>query len=141
MSGNTFVGFGLLAEYQSSASPLTFTAIDKVHKVTMPVIKVETVDVTAMDSPNRSKQKIASIQDNGEVTIQGYYAPTNASQIAFQAQADFAEHTYKVVLPNSLGTYTFTAILTEFNLGSHENTKAAEFTAKLIISSGLIAFA
>lgn len=115
--------------------------MDKVHKVTMPTIKIGDAEVTAMDSPNRSKEFIATIQDNGEVTVQGFYAPGNASQIALQALADFTPHVYEVVLPNALGTYTFTAILLEWNLGTHEITKAAEFTAKLKISSGLIAFA
>jgi Lambda phage tail tube protein, TTP len=141
MSGTPFTGYGLQFKYQSSPSPLTFLAVDKVQKVTMPAIKIDTAEVTAMDSPNRSKQFIATIQDNGEVTVQGVFVPGNASQIALKALADFTEHQFEVVLPNSLGTYTFTALLVEWNLGTHELTKAAEFTAKLKISTDVIAFA
>jgi predicted secreted protein len=141
MSNTAFTGYGLAFKYQSSDSPLTFTAVDKVQKVTMPAIKIETTEVTTMDSPNRSKQKIATIQDNGEVTVQGVFVPGNTSQEALKALADFANHDFEVVLPDSLGTYTFTALVTEWNLGTHELTKAAEFTAKLTISTGVIAFA
>jgi ABC-type proline/glycine betaine transport system substrate-binding protein len=141
MSGTAFTGYGLEFKYQSSDSPVTFTKVDKAQKVTMPSIKIDTAEVSTMDSPNRSKQFIATIQDNGEVTVQGIFVPGNASQEALKAQADFEPHDYEVVLPDSLGTYSFTAIVTEWNLGTHELTKAAEFTAKLKISTGVISFA
>jgi hypothetical protein len=92
---------------------------------------LETIDVTALDSPNNFREFIGSLFDAGEVTLEGnFVAGDTDGQVALLA--DHLARTvqsFVLTFPTSItATWTFSALVTKY--------KAGDFTV-----DGLVAFA
>jgi hypothetical protein len=59
-----------------------FVAVLEDIKLTGPNQKLDTKDVTHMQSPNGYKEFIAGLREGGEITFEGNYIPKSASQLA-----------------------------------------------------------
>lgn len=68
MATNPGIGYGTVVRVGVGATPV-WTTLDGVLDVTLPTSDADEIEVTAMDSPNRTKQFIAGLIDNGSVSV------------------------------------------------------------------------
>ena len=62
------IGYGTVIRVGVGAGP-TWTTLQHVLDVEWPMAEADEHEATAMDSPNRTKEYVAGLIDNGEVTI------------------------------------------------------------------------
>lgn len=135
-----FSGYGLFLKQGDGGSPEVFTAIPEVQNVDFTGSKVDTVDVTHAQSPNRAREFIATLIDSGECSFTANFLPTDAIQANLEATKTAAKLVnWQVILPNSLGTFHFAGLLHALDKNL-DFTKEAKLTGKIKIS-GPIAFA
>src|SRR4029077_12204597 len=109
---NPLIGYGLAFDFASVLSPAVFTTLEGVQSVTLGSAKVDQIDVTTVDTPNRTKVFISGLEDPGDVTIAGNYLPGDTSQVALWAiKSAGVAVPMKIVYPASLGTASFTGIV------------------------------
>lgn len=72
------LAFGTVLEY-STDNGGTWTAIAGLTNIDTPSGTTEEVDATAHDSPGGYREFIAGLKDPGEVSIEGYYDPNDAT--------------------------------------------------------------
>ena len=77
------------------------TQIAEVISVTPPNPQADDIEVTHYKSPNRRREYIAGLIEDGEGTIEINYVPGSASDILIRAAVnDGAERDYRIVLPD-----------------------------------------
>lgn len=95
-----------------------FTTIAKVTGVSQTGSKLDSVDTTNMDSPNQYREKIGGLLDSGSVTFDLIYTTnveaTQARLLAIMESRVAGD--FKIVVPNSLGTFAFSALVVQFDL-------------------------
>jgi hypothetical protein len=105
-----FVGYGLSVEF-GAGSPPAGTLLG-VTAVTFSGDKVTTEKTTTMSTTNGTDTFIASTDDPGSVDIKCNLLPGDASQEAMKAaKTAKAVVPFIVVLPNSLGSRSFSAVV------------------------------
>jgi predicted secreted protein len=101
----TAVGIGLGAEFWLDSAGDVLTQLSEILSVALPNSQVEDVEATHMASPNRRREFIAGLIDDGEGTIEMNYVPGSATDILIRAAlADGETRDYKVVLPVADGS-------------------------------------
>jgi predicted secreted protein len=138
---NAFTGYGLFVKVGDGATPTeNFTAVNEVQTASFSGAKVDTIDVTHAQSPNRRREFIGTLIDSGELQFTANYIPQDATQLSLQALMDGALlHNWKVVLPNSLGTFSFAGLINSIDRNL-DFSKEAKLTCKIKIS-GTVSFA
>jgi predicted secreted protein len=96
-----------------SATPGTFTDVAHVTNITLPAIERETLDVTAHDSASGYMEFLGGLKNGGEMSIEVNYDPTVHDDLTAHMD-DSDPLNYKVLFPGSLGSWTFTAVMTGF---------------------------
>ncbi|MGB8990070.1 MAG: hypothetical protein WCC37_25965 [Candidatus Sulfotelmatobacter sp.] len=105
-----FVGYGLAVEFGTGSPPAD--TLNGVTAVTFSGDKVATEKTTTMSTSNGTDTFIASTDDPGSVDIKCWLLPSDASQEAMKAaKSAKAVVPFTVVLPNSLGSRSFSAIV------------------------------
>jgi predicted secreted protein len=87
-----------------------------------------------MDSIGAYREKLATLLDGGEISLDANYIPQDVTQQSLQALFDNRTLApWQIVLPNSLGTWNFNAYLgsLDFDLTTD---KAATLSSKLTIT-------
>ena len=90
----------------------------EIMKIGGPVMKADMKEVSNMLSPNSYKEFIAGLRDGGTVTFEGNYIPKEATNSQVTLRTDFENGTasvWTIVLPNSLGTWTFTGMVSDLS--------------------------
>ena len=101
----TNVGIGLGAEFWLDSASDVLTQLSEIISVALPNSQVEDVEATHMASPNRRREFVAGLIDDGEGTIEMNYVPGSATdQLIVAALADGEARDYKVVLPVADGS-------------------------------------
>ena len=101
----TEVGLGLGSEFWLDNASDTLTQLDEIISVALPNSQIADVEATHMASPNRRREFIAGLIDDGEGTIEMNYVPGSATDHLIRpAPTDGATRDYKVVLPVADGT-------------------------------------
>ena len=103
----TAVGIGLGAEFHldNDAATPVLTQLAEIISVALPNSQVEDVEATHMASPNRRREFVPGLIDDGEGTIEMNYVPgSTTDQLIINALADGVTRNYKVVLPVAGGT-------------------------------------
>jgi predicted secreted protein len=101
----TEVGIGYGSEFWLDNASGTLTELSEILSVALPNSKVDDVDATHMKSPNRRREYIAGLIDDGEGTIEMNYVPGSASDVLIRAALDDGvTRSYKVVLPVADGS-------------------------------------
>src|ERR1043165_6469472 len=109
-------GYSTLLKMGDAASPEQFTTLAEVRKISWGGRKVDLAEVTSMDSGN-VREWIATLRDPGELDLDVNYLPTNATQTAMLTAFDAGTtKNWKLVLPQSLGTWSFAGIITQDDL-------------------------
>lgn len=111
------IGYGLAFEFASVLSPTTFTTLEGVQSVTLGSAKVDQIDVTTVDTPNRTKVFLSGLEDPGDVTLTCNYLPGDTSQVAlFAIKSAGIAVPMKVVYPNSLGSASFSGLVLSMDI-------------------------
>lgn len=79
------IGYGITFEMADAATPTVFTYIDEIYDVTPPSETTDSVDVTHMQSPNRTREFIEGLTDPGEASFEMNYVPGSAADLALTA--------------------------------------------------------
>lgn len=121
-------------QLQHSPDGATFTTIAKVVKIDLTGSKADTDDVTNMDSASSYREYLATLLNAGEVNFEVIFQPGDATQDIIDTDFDAqAENTWKLVLPNALGSATFNAFVVSRDY-SLPHDKAGRRTLKLQIT-------
>lgn len=97
-------------------------------------ITVDTVEVTTHDSPDGYKEYIAGLLDAGEISIGGFFEPTDTT--GQQAMlTDMAARAIKQVIitfpASTKATWTFQGLITAIKIGDAPKDDAIPFTASI----------
>jgi hypothetical protein len=100
-------------------------------------INVDTEEVTTHDSPDGYKEFIPTLLDAGDVSLEGYFDPTDTiGQQAMLTDAN-AKVTKECVItfpPSTKATWTFDAFVTRIKIGDAPVNGAIPFSATLKVS-------
>lgn len=135
-ASQAFSGYGLTLAIETDAmsSPPVFSTIAEIQQVAFSGSKVDLVDVTNTQSPNRRREFIATLIDSGELTFSANFIPGDTSQADLRDTMDLAAAVnWLVTLPNSLGTLAFAGIITSLDK-SLDFSKEAKLTGKVKIT-------
>jgi predicted secreted protein len=96
-----------------AGSPLTYTKIAEINSFSGPGGSVSVIDVTDLSS--EAKEKLAGLNDNGQLSFEANFIPTNTPQAALRtAKENGTTCSFKLVFTD--GTeWTFSAIVTGFS--------------------------
>ena len=137
-SSKAFKSQGAVLQYgdKGDGTSTVWTTVAELKQVQRSGQKSDMADVTNLDSPSAYREKLPTLLDAGEVTMGGnYLGNQDASQGELQTLFDGQTlRDWKVVLPNSFGTWTFKAYVTEATNFDLQFDKEATFTAKLTIT-------
>jgi predicted secreted protein len=111
------------------------TAIAELTSIAGLELSADTIEVTAMDSPNGYRQFVGGLRDSGEVSISGNFNATAHSQLLTDFDAGTSA-SYTIEFPDRLTTsgtkWTFTAIVTGYSTGAElEDLVSFEATLKV----------
>jgi predicted secreted protein len=110
---NAFAPRGTELQRGTPLTSPTYTTIAEVTKISISGSKADLADVTNMDSPSNFREFLPTLLDSGEIKAEMNFIPGDATQAA--VLADFNGQVlspWQIVLPNSLGSFTFNAYVT-----------------------------
>jgi predicted secreted protein len=137
---NAFSGWGLFLKIGNGATPEIFTPIPEVQLVDFTGSKVDIVDVTHAQSPNRVREYIGTLIDEGECSFTANFLPTDPIQQSLQTiKVSAAVRNWQVVLPSALGTFSFAGLLNSLDKNL-DFSKEAKLTGKIKVT-GTVTFA
>lgn len=100
-------------------------------------ITADTVEVTTLDSANGYKEYIAGMLDAGEVSLEGYFEPTDTTG-QHTMMTDMNSRTLReciITFPASTGTtWTFNGIITTLKIGDAPVDGAIPFAATIKVT-------
>lgn len=126
-------GFGAELRRGDGTTPTeVFTAIANITNIEGPGIERETIDVTAHNTVDAYMEFVGGLKDGGEVSVDVNYDPAQHDALI----ADFDDEdprNYQLVFPDAAATtWSFAAILTEFNPEApYDDKLAASLTFKV----------
>lgn len=74
-ASNALLGYGSVVEIATGSSPDVLQAMDEVTTIKPPNIKLDQIDVTHMQSPNRTREFISGLRDMGDFSFEGNFIP------------------------------------------------------------------
>lgn len=102
------IGYGTIIEVENAAGSGVFVELGEVTSITPPNDAVDQIEVTHMQSPNRTKEFIAGLSDPGEMSVEINHIPgsdTDEFVIAWRTSGE--KRSTRIVYPNSGPTDTF----------------------------------
>lgn len=147
--GDAFIGYGSqLLVGQNDGSPETFVAIADITSITPGDMTTDIVEKTHLRSPDRHKEKIATLRDSGPFQLAGNYRPTHGSHTVaggdgFSATRslpslwrDATEANFKIELPADAGgsppiELAFRGVVTKYQIGEIGVGDKVGFTAEI----------
>ncbi|MFZ4773933.1 MAG: phage tail tube protein [Terrimicrobiaceae bacterium] len=113
-----------------------FTTIAEVQKIGGPKLKLDTKEVTSHSSTGGWREFIATLLDAGEVSFDGNFIPTNATQSqssgVLKDMKNRTKRNFQLILPDTT-TWTFAAFVTGFEI-SAQFDDVLSFSASLKIT-------
>lgn len=91
----------------------TYTAVASCTNITLPALERETLDVTAHDSVDGYMEFLGGLKNGGEFSIEVNYDPTVHDDLVAHMDTSDPKN-YKITFPGSLGSWTFTAVMTGY---------------------------
>lgn len=74
------IGYGTQVRVGRGETPV-WTALAEIKDVTWPVAEADDIEATNMESPNRTKEFISGLTDNGEVVIPMNWVPGSPTDV------------------------------------------------------------
>lgn len=116
----------------TTAEPSTLLA--KLTGITPPSDSVDQVDVTNMDSPDRTREFIAGFSDKGETTVTGNFIPGSDTDDFIQAWRSSGEvRPVRIEWPNGV-IWDFTAFVLTYEIDAPFDDKMT-FTLSMKVAS------
>jgi predicted secreted protein len=101
----TEVGIGSGSEFWLDSAGDVLTQLGEILSVTPPNPQTEDVEATHMGSPNRRREYIAGLIEDGEGSFEMNYVPGSATDVLIRAALnDGNTRDYKIVLPVADGS-------------------------------------
>lgn len=130
---------GTALKLGDGASPEVFTEIAEVTNISGPGMSLDTVEVTAHDSTDYTREFIAGLKDYGEVSIEGNFLPAGGTHdISTGMLKKYEDRTitnFQLVMVDAAPTtWTFAALVTSFEPSYPYDDKAG-FSATFKITS------
>lgn len=90
--------------------------VGQVSNITGPGLSLDTIEVTAHDSPSAFREFVAGLGDAGEVTVEMFFDPDNTGQASLRTDLTSRTSTsYSVTFPDPTPqVWTFTGFVTAF---------------------------
>lgn len=137
---NARIGYGTLLERRLTTSPETYQLLAERVSLGGPSLARDAPDVSHMDSPGGWREFIPGLKDGGEISVEGNFVPTDASQnadtgVLNEFESDVRGH-WRITFPNTGSPpvqWEFDAIMTGFELDMPNDDKLT-FTATLKVS-------
>lgn len=96
------------------AGGTSFTTLGEVTNITPPSDSIDVVDVTHMQSPNRTREFLAGLRDPGTASFEINFVPGSASDDLIQQVRDAGTVvSCRITFPNA-ATWTFDGLLTGY---------------------------
>jgi predicted secreted protein len=119
MVSSAFWAFGTILQLGDGATSESFTAIAELLEVAPPQMSKESYEVTNHSSTNKFRERIPGLKDGGTLTFKANWLPNNATHDEntgiLECFKDDVNHNWKLVLPDSLGTFSFSGHVTAYN--------------------------
>lgn len=142
MSSNAISAFGTLIQRGNGAGPEVFTTIAEIESIAFN-IKVGSVDISNMSSPNGWKEFLPTMKEGGSFTLNIAYIPGDGTQnVATGLLGDLknrVKRNFKLQFPDAGPTvWPFTAYVTDFNFtGKHDDALRATVTLMVTGEPGI----
>lgn len=145
-SGEAFVGYGAQIKVgQGDGSPETFVAVPDIEKITPGDWKTDVVEKTHLRSPNRHREKLATMRDSGAWQLSGNYRPSHgahkrgggdgfdADHSLISLWISVAENNFEVEMPAAAGSIVipFRGTVTKYQIGEIGVDGKVPFTAEI----------
>lgn len=123
MATGAFSGYQTLLKIGDGGGTEAFTTIAEVTKIGGPKFKLDTKDVTSHSSTGAWREFIPTLLDAGEVSIDGNFIPTNATQSQtsglLKDMKNRTKRNFQIVLSDTGGTtWSFAAFVTGFEVSA-----------------------
>ena len=103
-ASSAFWPYGTKLKIGNDGTTETFTAVAEVKDITPPQLSKDSIEVTSQDSTNGFREFIPGWKDSGEVSFEGNWIPTHATQDGttgvLASFNDDDNHNWQIVLPN-----------------------------------------
>ena len=114
---NANIGYDTRFAIEDAPGSGVFVELAEVYSVTPPEISIDQVEVTHFQSPNRSKEYIPALSDNGTAQAEMNFVPNSATDIRLEGlKAAGTVLAMRVTYPNSV-TVTFSAFVVSYAKG------------------------
>lgn len=129
MSGNAIKAQGTELQI-GSGSPLTYTTIPEINSFSGPGGSVSVIDVT--DLASAAKEKLAGLNDNGQLSFELNFIPSNAQHLALRtAKENGTNQSFKIIFTDDT-EWTFSAIVVGFSVsGAVDGVVKASVTLEI----------
>lgn len=108
------IGYGSRFQIGDNSSPTLWADVAEVTDITPPSDSVDVVDVTHMQSPNRTREFILGLNDPGEASFTINFIPGGDGDAAIQALRGSGEVVpLRIIYPNDFA-WTFEGLLTGY---------------------------
>jgi Lambda phage tail tube protein, TTP len=128
-ASNASAGYGTRFGIEGT-TPGTYVYVAEVVSLTPPSWTRDTIEVTHLESPDKTKEYIGSLIDAGEATITVNYIPavSDALLASFTAETD----KFRILLPGGDIALDFAGIVTGYEIGDlvGDDKMSATFTVK-----------
>ena len=118
MSSSALDSQGVTLSYGSGASPQVWTAIPEISNIQGPGGQANEIDVTDLDST--AKEFRMGLQDEGSITLDMFYIPSNTAHAALRtARANQTLTTFRLIFTGSpTNSWTFDAFVLGFEISN-----------------------
>ncbi|MDX0410117.1 phage tail tube protein [Sinorhizobium medicae] len=100
--------------WDASLTTPAFAFVAEVNSVTPGAAEVDRIDATHMQSPNRRREYIAGLIDNGEASFEMNFVPGSASDVLIRGLLDSgASVQHRITFPNG-HRVTYNAVITGY---------------------------
>ncbi len=103
------IGYGAEFWLDNNAGTPVLTKLGEITGISLPNAQTEEVEATHFGSPDRRREYISGLIDDGEGTFEMNYVPGSATDLLIQgAQASGLAKGYKIVIPDGADTWEIT---------------------------------
>ena len=120
MVSSAFWAFGTKLQIGDGATSESFSDIAELNDIVPPNMTKDSIDITNHSSADRYREFMAGMKDGGTVSFKGNWLPNNATHDentgVLESFNDDVNHNWRLVLPDSAGTFSFAGHLTSLNM-------------------------